>query len=69
MIDDNLLELAADCYVALRAHGYLEDFPTFESFLRRAVGQVRLPEKAPAEAGPGLARLPAAPPPERPSAN
>ena len=38
MIDDDLLDLAADCYIALRARGYLEAFPTFESFARLVVG-------------------------------
>jgi hypothetical protein len=38
MIEDALLDLVADCYVALRARGYLLEYPTFEAFLRRTVG-------------------------------
>ncbi len=38
VIDDDLLDLAADCYVALRSRGGLREFPTFESFFLRALG-------------------------------
>ena len=64
MIDDYLLDLTADCYVALRASGFLREFPTFASFLRQAVGlefQSLLPV---APALRDLASLSASPPPE-----
>ena len=64
MIDDYLLDLTADCYVALRASGYLREFPTFASFLRRAVGlelKTLLPEPPRFQ---DLARLVASPPPD-----
>jgi hypothetical protein len=64
MIDDSLLDLTADCYVALRACGYLREFPTFASFLRRAVGLElqTVPPQPPATRD--LSRLAASLPPD-----
>jgi len=63
MIDDYLLDLAADCYVALRAGGYLQEFPTFESFLHRSVGLERRRRLAGSDFRGSVADLVAAPPP------
>lgn len=65
MIDDDLLDLTADCYVALRSRGYLQDCPTFEGFIARTLG----PESLPGDDEPSLASLPPAGPPACFSAN
>ncbi len=67
MIDDDLLELVAECYVALRAGGHLRDFPTFESFLRRAMVPSR--QRGPTPLRSELSDLAEAPRPDPTSAN